>query len=101
MAKIHEIGGDARLVDATIVSQSTVEWGSVIAGAIAAAALAFVLHSFAAAIGLSTSSAAPTWRDASFALVALSGIYLILAAVLAYGGGAFLAISILARNRVA
>jgi hypothetical protein len=45
------------------------EWGPVIAGAIAAAALALVLHAFALAIGLSVSSTAPTWRDASFALV--------------------------------
>ena len=51
-----------------------------IAGAIAAAAVAFVLHGFAAAIGLLASSAAPTWRDASFALVFLSGLYLLLAA---------------------
>jgi hypothetical protein len=67
------------------------EWGPVIAGAIAAAALAFVLHSFAFAIGLSVSSAAPTWRDASFALVALSGLYIILAALASYGLGGYLA----------
>jgi hypothetical protein len=67
------------------------EWGPVIAGAIAAAALALVLHSFALAIGLSVSSAAPTWRDASFALVALSGLYIILAALASYGLGGYLA----------
>jgi hypothetical protein len=66
------------------------EWGPVI-GAIAAAALAFVLHSFAFAIGLSVSSAAPTWRDALFALVALSGLYIILAALVSYGLGGYLA----------
>jgi hypothetical protein len=60
-----------------------VEWSPVIAGAIAAAALALVLHAFALAIGLSVSSAAPTWRDASFALAFLSGLYLILAALAA------------------
>ena len=53
---------------------SSIGWGSVIGGAIAAAALAFVLQSFAAAIGISVSSAAPTWRDASFALILLSGL---------------------------
>jgi hypothetical protein len=67
------------------------EWGPVIAGAIAAAALALVLHGFAAAIGLSVSSTAPTWGDASFALVALSGLYLILAALASYGLGGYLA----------
>src|ERR1700754_2075138 len=66
-----------------------VEWGPVIAGAIAAAALAFVLHAFAAGIGISVSSTAPTWRDASFALVLLSGLYLLLAALAAYGFGAY------------
>jgi hypothetical protein len=68
-----------------------VQWGPIIAGAIAAAALALVLHSFAVAIGLSVSSTAPTWRDASLALVLLSGLYLLLAAVLAYGLGGYLA----------
>jgi hypothetical protein len=67
------------------------EWGPIIGGAIAAAALALVLHSFAAAIGLSVSSAAPRWRDASFALVALSGLYIILAALASYGLGGYLA----------
>ena len=47
---------------------STVQWGVIVAGAIAAAALAFVLHGFAAAIGLAVSSSAPTWRDASMAV---------------------------------
>src|SRR5262249_28682475 len=68
-----------------------VEWSPVIAGAIAAAALALVLHAFALAVGLSVSSTAPTWRDASFALAFLSGLYLILAALAAYGLGGYLA----------
>jgi hypothetical protein len=67
------------------------EWGPIVGGAVAAAALAFVLHSFAVAIGLSVSSTAPTWRDASFALVALSGLYMILAALAAYGLGGYVA----------
>src|SRR5215467_4846512 len=67
------------------------EWGPIIAGGIAAAALALVLHAFALAIGLSVSSTAPTWRDTSFALVLLSGLYLILAALASYGLGGYLA----------
>jgi hypothetical protein len=67
------------------------EWGPIVAGAIAAAALALVLHAFALAIGLSVSSAAPTWRDASFALVLLSGLYVVLAALASYGLGGYLA----------
>lgn len=67
------------------------EWGPIIAGAIAAAALGLVLHAFALALGLSVSSTAPTWRDASFALVLLSGLYILLAALAAYGLGGYLA----------
>src|SRR5215470_17925123 len=67
------------------------EWGPIIAGAIEAAALALVLHAFALAMGLSVSSTAPTWRDASFALVLLSGLYILLAAIAAYGLGGYLA----------
>jgi hypothetical protein len=74
---------------ATAGRSTELHWGSIIAGAIAAAAVAFVLHSFAIAIGLSVSSTAPTWRDTSFALVLLSGLYLLLAALAAYGFGAY------------
>jgi membrane protein implicated in regulation of membrane protease activity len=77
---------DARAAPSTDATFSYVHWGAIIAGALAAAALAFVLHSFAVAIGLAVSSTAPTWRDTSFALVALSGIYLALAAIISYVG---------------
>jgi hypothetical protein len=73
------------------------QWGSIIAGALAATALAVVLNSFALAPGLSVSSAAPTWRDTSFVLVFLSGLYLVLVAIASsYAFGAYLA----ARMRV-
>ena len=68
-----------------------VQWGPVIAGAAAAAALGAVLHTFAGAIGLAVTSTAPTWRDASIALWVLSGLYLILAALAAYGLGGYIA----------
>jgi hypothetical protein len=70
---------------------SYIHWGPVVAGAVAAAAIAFVLHAFAAAIGLAVSSSAPTWRDASLALWLLSGVYLILVALVSYGAGGYLA----------
>ena len=66
-------------------------WGPAIAGAIAATALAFVLDSFGVAIGLALSSVSPTWRDTSFALVLLSGLYLVLAALASYGLGGYIA----------
>jgi hypothetical protein len=68
-----------------------VQWAPAIAGALAAAALAFVLHSFAAAIGLAVSSTAPTWRDASLALQLLSGLYLVFVAVVSFGVGGYIA----------
>ena len=66
-------------------------WGPAVAGAIAASALALVLNSFGVAIGLAVSSASPTWRDTSFALVLLSGLYLVLAALASYGLGGYIA----------
>jgi hypothetical protein len=80
-------------------SPSRIEWGPVVAGGVAAAALAFVLHGFAAAVGISVSSTAPTWRDASFALILLSGLYLLLVAVASYGFGAYVAARL--RQRIA
>ena len=70
---------------------SYVQWGPAVAGALVAAALAFVLHAFAAAIGLAVSSSAPTWRDSSLMLQLLSGLYLIFAAIVAFGVGGYLA----------
>ena len=66
-------------------------WGPAIAGAITASALAFVLNAFGVAIGLGLASASPTWRDTSFALVLLSGLYLVLAALASYGLGGYIA----------
>lgn len=74
-----------------VLDPSPVSWGAVIAGAVVAAALAFVLHSFAAAMGLAVSSTAPTWRDASIALWVLSGVYLILVAFVSYAVGGYIA----------
>ena len=66
-----------------------IHWGPIIGGALLAAALASVLHGFGAAVGLAVSSASPTWRDASFFLWFLSGIYLILVALISYGLGGY------------
>ena len=68
-----------------------VTWSAAIAGAVVAAALAFVLESFGVAIGLGLSSASPTWRDTSFSLVLLSGLYLLLTALAAYALGGYFA----------
>ena len=80
-----------RSITAIAPSVSTINWSSIIGGTIAAAAIALVLHGFASAVGISVSSTAPTWRDASFALVLLSGLYLLLTALISYGFGAYVA----------
>ena len=68
-----------------------VHWSAVIAGAIAAAALSFVLLAFGTGLGLAASSVSPTWRDASFALWFLSGIYFIFVALVSFGFGGYVA----------
>jgi len=75
----------------TFTETARVSWSAIIGGAIAAAALAFILHSFAAAVGLAVTSIAPTWRDSSTALVLLSGVYLVLAALASYALGGYVA----------
>jgi hypothetical protein len=67
------------------------EWPPIVLGAFAAAALSSVFLGFGVTIGLGVSSTAPTWRDASAALAILSGLYLILQAVLSFGFGGYLA----------
>ena len=86
-----DLRADTRVAPLTETTVPYIHWSPIVVGAIAAAALATVLHSFAAAIGLSVSSTAPTWRDASLVQVALSGVYLILVAILAYGVGGYVA----------
>jgi hypothetical protein len=73
------------------------QWGPVIGGALAATALSFILLSFGSAIGLSIASTSPSWRDASAALALLSGLYLILQAVISFGVGGYVA----GRSRIA
>jgi hypothetical protein len=70
---------------------SFLQWTPVIAGALVASALLLVLIAFGSAIGLSIVSASPTWRDASPALALLSGLYLLLTAVVSLGLGGYVA----------
>lgn len=69
----------------------SIQWSSVIAGALAAGAMSFILVGFGVAIGLGVSSASPTWRDASAALALLSGLYLIIQAIVSFGFGGYIA----------
>jgi hypothetical protein len=73
------------------------QWTPIIVGALTATAISLILITFAATVGLGVSSAAPTWRDASWALWLLSGIYLILQALIAFGCGGYVAGRVQAR----
>jgi hypothetical protein len=75
----------------TDIAPRYLEWSPVVLGALAATALSSVLLGFGATIGLGISSTAPTWRDASAALAILSGLYLIIQAILSFGLGGYLA----------
>ncbi|WP_166295689.1 hypothetical protein [Bradyrhizobium sp. 2S1] len=67
------------------------QWSPVFAGALTASALSLILISFGAAVGLGVSSSSPSWRDASAALALLSGLYLILQALVSLGVGGYIA----------
>jgi hypothetical protein len=84
----------ATLVDDEVPTLSEVgylRWTPIVAGAFVAAAFAFILVTFGVTIGLGVSSTSPTWRDASAALSLLSGLYLILLAIISFGVGGYIA----------
>jgi len=56
-----------------------------------AAALLTVLIAFGSALGLSATSTAPTWRDASATFAVLSGLFLVLTALVSFGFGGYMA----------
>jgi hypothetical protein len=84
--EIETLAADRRVND-----EWTLQWTPIVAGALIACAVSFIMITFGATIGLGVSSAAPTWRDASVALWILSGIYLILQALISFGCGGYLA----------
>jgi hypothetical protein len=67
------------------------EWSPIVLGAVTASAVSAILITFGTAIGLGVSSASPTWRDTSFALWLLSGIFLVLTALVSFASGGYLA----------
>ena len=74
-----------------IATSGYLAWTPAVAGALIATALSAVLIAFGAAVGLGVASAAPTWRDASVALWLLSGVFLILVALVSFGFGGYVA----------
>ena len=79
------------IVPALDASARYASWTPIILGALMATALSSILLAFGATIGLGLASAAPTWRDASVALAILSGLYLIIQAVISFGVGGYIA----------
>lgn len=74
-----------------VVRTDFVHWTPVIAGALVASALSLVLIAFGGSLGLSVASTAPTWRDTSASLTLLSGLYLVLTALVSFGFGGYVA----------
>jgi hypothetical protein len=66
-------------------------WTPVFSGALVASALFLVLLAFGTALGLSVASTEPTWRDTSATLSVLSGLYLVLAGLVSFGFGGYVA----------
>lgn len=66
-------------------------WTPIFAGALVASALFLVLVAFGISLGLSVASTAPTWRDTSPTLTVLSGLYLLLTALVSFGFGGYMA----------
>jgi hypothetical protein len=81
--------------------QPYIDWRAVIAGAVLAAGVSFTFLAFGSGIGLAVSSTAPTWRDSTPWLWLLSGIYLILVALCAFGIGGYAAGRMRLPSRVA
>jgi hypothetical protein len=67
-----------------------VQWSALFAGAVAASGISFTLLAFGTGIGLAVMSSSPTWRDSSPVLWVLSGLWLILVALCAFGFGGYI-----------
>ena len=77
--------------DRPVNDRWTLQWTPIVAGALTACAVSSIMITFGTTVGLGISSTAPTWRDASVALWVLSGIYLVLQALISFGCGGYLA----------
>src|SRR5690242_21395860 len=88
---IETVEMEALAAERPVDDSWTLQWTPIVAGAVVACAVASIMITFAATVGLGVSSTAPTWRDASVALWLLSGIYLVLQAVISFGCGGYIA----------
>jgi hypothetical protein len=67
------------------------DWLAIAAGAVTAVGISLTLTGFAAAIGLSVMSTAPSWREGSAWLWFCSGLYLVFVALWSFGLGGYVA----------
>jgi hypothetical protein len=88
---VIETPADVRSEPRSSLEGWRLQWSPIVLGALTAAAVSSILITFGTAVGLGVSSASPTWRDASFALALLSGIFLALLALISFGCGGYLA----------
>jgi hypothetical protein len=91
MTTIDPVNTEPRPIARPVLEQWRLEWSPIIAGALIAAAVSSILVTFGATVGLGVSSASPTWRDASVALWLLSGVFLILQALVSFACGGYIA----------
>lgn len=89
--RIETVETQTLAADRPVGARWTLQWTAIVAGALIACAVSSIMVTFGATIGLGVSSTAPTWRDASVALWVLSGIYLVLQALISFGCGGYLA----------
>jgi hypothetical protein len=76
---------------AAATSPGYIHWGAVIAGALVGAAVSLVLLAFGAGIGMSVASPSPTWRNASVPLALLSGLWIMIVALLSFATAGYVA----------
>lgn len=75
----------------TVRPASFVDWPAIIGGGAIATGVSSTLLAFGSGIGLAVASASPTWRESSPWLWLLSGVFLILVALAAFGFGGYAA----------
>src|SRR6201996_5572153 len=88
---IETVEAETLAAEHPVSDRWTLQWTPIVAGALAACAISLIMITFGTTVGLGVSSTAPTWRDASVALWILSGIYLVLQALISFGCGGYLA----------
>ncbi len=91
MEEAYRPGPATQAADFDALGSSYLNWTPIVAGAVVTAALSFVLISFGSAIGLAVASPSSTWRDTSWTIALLGGLWLLLTSLASFGLGGYLA----------